>query len=163
MKDWVSTKGPLTACYTVYSDFMGYRSGVYRKTANATRRGGHCVAIVGYNDAGNYWICKNSWGSGWGDNGYFKIAYGEVGIDNEVWGVEGIEDSGTLRKKITGLWANSSTRNAYVAFAGEGWKKVSNKNDTNFYIMLTQLAAAKGQNRTVTVKLDKGLIVEIYA
>lgn len=163
MKDWISTKGPLTACYTVYSDFFGYRSGVYRKTSGASARGGHCVCIVGYNDAGNYWICKNSWGSGWGDGGYFKIAYGEVGIDNEVWGVEGVEDSGVIRKKVTGLWANSSTRNAYVALSGEGWKRISNKNDTNFYIMLTHLAAAKGINKTVTVKLNNGIIQEIYA
>jgi C1A family cysteine protease len=163
MKDWLSTKGPLTACYTVYSDFSSYRSGVYRKTAGASRRGGHCVSIVGYSDSGRYWICKNSWGTGWGEQGFFRIGYGQCGIDNEVWGVEGIVDSGSLTKKVTALWANSSTRNAYVYLSGEGWKKISDKNDTNFYIMLTYLATAKGMNRNVTVKIDKGEICEVYA
>nr|MDO8133672.1 DUF4114 domain-containing protein [Candidatus Njordarchaeum guaymaensis] len=27
-----------------------------------------------------YWICKNSWGRGWGEAGWFRIAYGECGI-----------------------------------------------------------------------------------
>ena len=42
--------------------------------------GGHEVAVVGYNDTGSYWIAKNSWGSGWGDAGFFKIAYGQCGF-----------------------------------------------------------------------------------
>ncbi len=162
MKDWISTKGPLAACFTVYSDFFGYRSGVYRKTSAATRRGGHCVTMVGYSDSGRYWICKNSWGSNWGDQGYFKIAYGEVGIDNEVWGVQGIVDSGWVTGKVTGLWANQAAKNAFVHITGEGWKKISNKDETNGYIMLTQLAAAKGANRNVRVKKNNGKIVEVY-
>ncbi|WP_405294011.1 C1 family peptidase [Algibacter sp. Ld11] len=162
MKTWLSTKGPLTACFTVYSDFFGYRSGVYRKTAAATNRGGHCVTMVGYSDSGRYWICKNSWGTNWGDNGYFKIAYGEVGIDNEVWGVEGIVDTGWVTAKVTGLWANQAPKNAFVHIVGEGWKRISPKSETTFYIMLTQLAAAKGANKNVRVYKNNGVIVEVY-
>lgn len=163
MKNWISTKGPIAACFTVYNDFFGYRSGVYRKTSGATVSGGHCICIVGYNDSGNYWICKNSWGTGWGDGGYFKIAYGQCGIDNEVWGVTGIQDTGWISAKISGLWANSSVRNAYVHLIGHGWKKISNTNDTNFYIMLTQLSAAKGLNRSVRVYINNGKITQVYA
>ena len=43
--------------------------------------GGHCVAIVGYNDDPGYWICKNSWGLTWGMGGYFNIRYNKCGID----------------------------------------------------------------------------------
>lgn len=86
MKLWLSSKGPLAACFTVYDDFFAYLSGVYRHVTGGVA-GGHCVSVVGYNDAGQYWICKNSWGLGFGEQGFFRIAYGECGIDAEMWGV----------------------------------------------------------------------------
>ena len=163
MKECLSKEGPLVGCFSVYSDFFAYRSGIYRKTSSATLRGGHCIGVVGYNDTQRYWICKNSWGTGWGDNGYFKIAYGQVGIDNKMWLVEGISDTGWLKgKKITGLWAINQTRNAWVYVSGEGWKKVNNANDTNFYILLSQLIAAKAANRNVNLRLTSGEIMEAY-
>lgn len=87
MKEWIATKGPLAACFSVYSDFSAYSSGVYRRTSNVSR-GGHCVCVVGYDDGASAWICKNSWGTGWGEAGYFRIGYGECGIDASMWGVQ---------------------------------------------------------------------------
>ena len=46
----------------------------------------HAVLIVGWNDSLVHdggtggWIVKNSWGTEWGDNGYFTIAYGSASI-----------------------------------------------------------------------------------
>lgn len=37
--------------------------------------GGHAVVIVGYDDAKQHWIMRNSWGAGWGDQGYFYLPY----------------------------------------------------------------------------------------
>jgi C1A family cysteine protease len=37
--------------------------------------GGHAVICVGYNDARSVWIMQNSWGTGWGDKGYFYLPY----------------------------------------------------------------------------------------
>lgn len=44
----------------------------------------HCVVITGYDDAGGYWIVKNSWGNTWGPdgNGYFQVGYGECNIED---------------------------------------------------------------------------------
>jgi hypothetical protein len=42
----------------------------------------HAVVIVGYDDSGSYWIVRNSWGSGWNGNGYFKVAYNNCQIQN---------------------------------------------------------------------------------
>jgi C1A family cysteine protease len=80
IKEWISTRGAVTGCFLVYNDFFAYRSGVYRHVSGALA-GGHCVAIIGYDDAQSCWICKNSWGPTWGDAGFFRIAYGECGID----------------------------------------------------------------------------------
>lgn len=35
--------------------------------------GGHAVLLVGYDDRG--FLAKNSWGTSWGDGGYFRITY----------------------------------------------------------------------------------------
>lgn len=37
--------------------------------------GGHAVLAVGYDDAKNRLIVRNSWGDGWGDKGYFYMPY----------------------------------------------------------------------------------------
>ncbi len=73
--------GPLPTAYMVYEDFMHYKSGVYSYTTGK-RLGGHAVLLVGYNDPEQYFIVKNSWDTGWGENGYFRIAYSQM--DNQV-------------------------------------------------------------------------------
>jgi C1A family cysteine protease len=85
MKAWLAGHGPLITCLSIYEDFRFYKSGIYRHVSGAYE-GGHCVCCVGYCEDGGdkYWICKNSWG----DAGFFKIAYGECGIDAVMWGVE---------------------------------------------------------------------------
>lgn len=89
MKNWISTKGPLVTAFTIYDDFFYYflHGGIYVHVLGFSA-GGHCVSVVGYNDTQQYWICKNSWGDGWGERGFFRIAYGQCGIDAEMWGVD---------------------------------------------------------------------------
>ena len=76
--------GPLVAVMEVYSNFFSYNGGIYYGPAGSQYQGSHQVVIVGYNDTNQYWICKNSWGTGWGINGYFKIAYGVCQIESEM-------------------------------------------------------------------------------
>lgn len=91
IKKWVSTIGPVCACFIVYDDFRYYQPGQIYKYVTGDSIGGHCVAIVGYNDNPGYWICKNSWKPLWGDHGFFNIAYGQCGIDSwSNYGVNGI-------------------------------------------------------------------------
>lgn len=87
MKLWLSKYGPLVTRFSVYADFFSYQSGVYHHVSGSLK-GGHCVSCVGYDDSERYWICKNSWGRFWGDHGFFKIAYGQVGIDAMMWAVQ---------------------------------------------------------------------------
>ncbi len=138
MKSFIASTGPMTACFTVYEDFYtSYTSGVYEYNSATSGNvvGGHCVSIVGYSDAGQYWIAKNSWGSGWGENGYFQIGYGQCGIDSEMWGVNGgvISTVWPLRDRAPGLavfqndlvaaWKGVSgdERLWYSSFSGSSW------------------------------------------
>ena len=77
--------GPLIAGFTVYADFYyAYNGGVYHWDHVSQAVGGHAIVIVGYDQPGQYWIVKNSWGSSWGEKGYFRIGFGEAGIENYV-------------------------------------------------------------------------------
>lgn len=88
IKEWLSTKGPVSAAIIVYQDFLSYRKGVY-KHVTGNQVGGHCISIVGYDDSQGCWICKNSWNNTWGEQGFFRIAYGECGIDH--WCNHGVD------------------------------------------------------------------------
>ncbi len=78
-KAWIARKGPILTAMEVYSDFFSYRGCVYRHV-KGDFRGLHAICIVGYDEQRRCWICKNSWGTGWGEKGWFKIGYGECGI-----------------------------------------------------------------------------------
>ncbi|MEV7616729.1 C1 family peptidase [Streptomyces sp. NPDC089799] len=80
-KVWLDTVGPLTACFDVYEDFFGLGAGVYHPTTDRIA-GGHCVLVVGYDDAAGCWLFKNSWGTGHHVGGYGRIGYGEARIDH---------------------------------------------------------------------------------
>ncbi len=91
-KAYLNNTGPIAACFMVYEDFYGYKSGIYKHTTGK-HDANHCICIVGYNDnnGDGYWICKNSWGKRWGDQGYFYIAYNQCNID--VWAKYGVSDT----------------------------------------------------------------------
>jgi len=71
-KTWGALNNNPDAYYPDFRKVLGYN---------------HIVMIVGWKDissiaTGGYWICKNSWGTNWGYNGFFNIAYNSLNIDN---------------------------------------------------------------------------------
>jgi len=162
MKEWISKKGPLEACFILYADFLVYKSGIYRHVSGS-RIGGVCICVVGYNDTEKYWICKTSWGTKFGESGFFRIAYGQCGIDSFMDTIEGIEETGWERnKQIIGLWTVNQNRNAWVYVQGLGWRKISPDKNNIFFDMLAQLIAAKTCKRPVTFYQKRGIIKQIY-
>ena len=101
---------PLPTGMTVYTDFWSYSGGVYEHTSGSVE-GGHLVTIVGWNDTEGCWICKNSWGTDWGEDtyglsgetGWFRIKYGECGIEDNTVYITDVQppDSGSLGGYIT--------------------------------------------------------------
>ncbi|XP_013199771.1 cathepsin B [Amyelois transitella] len=81
------TNGPVEGAFTVYSDLLLYKSGVY-KHVQGDALGGHAIKILGWGEENGvkYWLIANSWNSDWGDNGFFKILRGEdhCGIESSI-------------------------------------------------------------------------------
>jgi len=79
--------GPLSVL--VNADSLQYYSGgiVDADSCDPTELD-HAVLLVGYGseDGQDYWIIKNSWGSSWGEQGYFRLARGSgaCGVNQEV-------------------------------------------------------------------------------
>jgi len=81
VKHYLANYGPVEATMAVYRDFDYYVGGVYRHTWGDLR-GYHAITLVGYDDSEGYWIAKNSWGDDWGEDGWFRAAYGDVIYDS---------------------------------------------------------------------------------
>jgi|GEM_PF-4836028 len=80
---------PLSTTMLVYTDFFYYHQGVYEHVWGEIE-GGHAITLVGYNEVEDYWICKNSWGTRWGENGWFRIRYEESGIGGGTTRLHGV-------------------------------------------------------------------------
>ena len=81
--------GPVIVSMLVPDDgtFDDYDGGIYDYSGGAIpEENGHAVLVVGYNDSGSYFKVKNSWGSGWGESGYFRISYNDVTDDTRFGG-----------------------------------------------------------------------------
>jgi hypothetical protein len=79
LKTAVYTYGPIPVGMIVCGDMEYYDGGVYSHTSGSCPSdSGHAVLIVGWNDSESAFIVKNSFDTWWGENGYFRIAYGEV-------------------------------------------------------------------------------------
>ena len=79
IKSEIKSGGPVTANMIVFKDLLDYESGVYEADQESEIVGAHAVLIEGWGvtNGTEYWIVKNSWGSDWGDAGYFKIKIGD--------------------------------------------------------------------------------------
>ena len=56
--------------------------------------GGHAVMAVGYDDANRWFIIRNSWGKGWGLDGYFLMPYSYIlqpSLASNFWSIQFVD------------------------------------------------------------------------
>lgn len=72
--------GPVAASVCAGPAMQNYRGGVFSTDERCEPYAvNHAILLVGWDDnqgPGGVWILRNSWGTGWGEAGYMRIAYG---------------------------------------------------------------------------------------
>lgn len=84
VKAEIESNGPVIAHMEQREDFWNWYAGGIYQPSDEPSWGQHAVCLVGYSDSGGYWIGKNSRGVGWGEQGFFRIAYGASGIASSL-------------------------------------------------------------------------------
>jgi C1A family cysteine protease len=92
MKGCLASGYPFVFGFSVYQSFEGQQ---VAKTGHASMPspgeqavGGHAVVAVGYDDSQNWFIVRNSWGTGWGMKGYFTLPYAYLlngNLSDDFW------------------------------------------------------------------------------
>jgi C1A family cysteine protease/putative hemolysin len=105
MKSYLVERGPLVASLDV-SDAT-WDNGIAR--CSILNYSDHALVIVGYNDTGQYWILKNSWGNTWNGDGYFKMGYGECNIEDDVYSIGWSFEPATkvIVNNVSGNWTGN--------------------------------------------------------
>lgn len=77
MRDTLFTRGPSVIYYYVNNNFQLYKGGILPSSACSTKQRSinHAMLLTGYNGDTTtpYWSIKNSWGTGWGEQGYIRV------------------------------------------------------------------------------------------
>ena len=90
IKQAIYTYGPVAVAVHVDSAFQAYTGGVFNGKSDEAVN--HAVILVGWDDnqgKNGVWILKNSWGAGWGEDGYMRIEYGSNRVGYSANYVEG--------------------------------------------------------------------------
>ncbi len=98
MRACLASGYPFVFGFTVYESFESpevARTGVANMPKGTEKvLGGHAVVAVGFDDATQRFIVRNSWGKGWGQQGCFTMPYAYLGdphLSSDFWTVRQTE------------------------------------------------------------------------
>jgi len=82
----ILARGPIVCTIAVTDALEAYTGGIFNDTTGAMGDD-HAISVVGWGQEGNvpYWIVRNSWGTFWGELGWFRIVRGvnNLGIESQ--------------------------------------------------------------------------------
>lgn len=80
MKQEIYQRGPIACGIAVTPALMNYTGGIF-EDKTGEKDIDHEVSVVGWGveNGVKYWLVRNSWGSYWGEKGFFRIVRG---VDN---------------------------------------------------------------------------------
>jgi C1A family cysteine protease len=98
--DAITSGYPVTIGFSVYSSFdtnTVAKTGImpYPNVSKEKLLGGHAVLLVGYNKDNQTFIARNSWGTSWGDKGYFYMPFQVIqntSMSSDFWVIKSISN-----------------------------------------------------------------------
>ena len=95
LKGCLASGYPFVFGFSVYesfeSDAVAQTGHVPMPRSNEQLLGGHAVMAVGYDDTNQWFIVRNSWGTGWGMRGYFTLPYAyllDLNLSSDFWTIK---------------------------------------------------------------------------
>lgn len=96
---------PFVTGFVVYESFESdtvIKTGVVpMPDMNERALGGHAVVVVGYDIDKEWFICRNSWGQSWGDNGHFYMPFAYLenpDLASDLWTIRSVETELALKR-----------------------------------------------------------------
>lgn len=91
MMNEIYQRGPISCAVADPQGLIDYTYGVYYDTTGRTSED-HEISVVGWGEENGvkYWRVRNSWGSHWGEDGFFRVVRGvnNIGIEQDCdWAV----------------------------------------------------------------------------
>lgn len=159
-KNWITEHG--SATFSFYFDEEYYNGNTFAYFYNGTEPLNHEITVIGWDDnyscnnfnasarpSGNgAWLCKNSWGLNWGDDGLFWVSYYDTSIS---------QFAGISARSVEDLYRN-------YTYNGTGWESyinhVGNAKIANVFTseeneLLTSVS-------TYTMLPDSEIVIYIY-
>ncbi len=159
-KEWIMQHGSATLAF--FYDDPYYNSDSCSYFYNGTETLNHEITVVGWDDSysrynfnetcrpeyNGAWLCKNSWGVNWGDDGYFWISYYDTSIE---------QFAGISARSIAGIYRN-------YTYNGVGWQSYVNHVGD---MKISNVFTAKGDElltsvSTYTMHPDAEIVIYIY-
>ena len=100
----IYARGPITCTIAIPDDLLEYKGGVYEDTTGAVSLD-HSISVLGWGEEEGvkYWIARNSWGTHWGEHGFFRVIRGEnnLGIEADCqWAVPRVPEKMVVNKQM---------------------------------------------------------------
>jgi len=90
MQTEILTRGPISCGIDATPELENFHGGYVYSEYNSDPMINHIIAVVGWGQESNgtaYWIVRNSWGTPWGEQGFFRIVLGQpnynLGIETD--------------------------------------------------------------------------------
>jgi len=159
LKEALTLYGPIAIRMEVRPDFFDYVGGIYEPTSSSIT-GYHGVVLLGYNDEEEYWILKNSWGTGWGEEGWFRMSY-PAGVELFM-GMNVVEGSGIIPQQAT-LTIDTIPIKGEIFVNGISWgiAPQTKEVDAGTYIINFADIADYSTPITIIINLSEGEIKQI--